>query len=69
MALFETVSALATVGLSTGGTGALDGVGKIIIIVCMFAGRVGPLTLFVLLATNTGKRINHRYPEEQVPIG
>lgn len=69
VALFETVSALATVGLSTGGTGALDGVGKIIIIVCMFAGRVGPLTLFVLLATNTGKRINHRYPEEQVPIG
>lgn len=69
VALFETVSALATVGLSTGGTGALDGVGKIIIILCMFAGRVGPLTMFVLLATSTGKHINHRYPEEQVPIG
>lgn len=69
VAMFESVSALATVGLSTGGTGALDGVGKIIIIVCMFAGRVGPLTLFILLATSTARRTNHRYPEERVPIG
>jgi len=69
VALFEVVSALATVGLSTGGTGALDEVGKVIIIACMFTGRVGPLTLFVFLASNTREHITRRYPEEPVPIG
>ncbi len=69
VALFEVVSALATVGLSTGGTGALDEVGKLIIIACMFAGRVGPLTLFVFLASNTRDHLIRRYPEEPVPIG
>lgn len=70
VALFEVVSALATVGLSTGGTGQLDEVGKVIIMACMFAGRVGPLTLFVFLASNAqDQRTRHRYPEEPVSIG
>jgi len=68
VALFEVVSALATVGLSTGGTAALDEVGKLIIMMCMFAGRVGPLTLFVFLASNTRDDVRG-YPEESVPIG
>ncbi len=42
--IFEAVSALGTVGLSTGVTGGLTSAGKIIIIVLMFLGRVGPLT-------------------------
>lgn len=67
--LFEVVSALATVGLSTGGTGMLDEVGKVIIMICMFAGRVGPLTLFVFLASQAEGRVIYRYPEETVPIG
>ncbi|MGE0792029.1 MAG: TrkH family potassium uptake protein [Sandaracinaceae bacterium] len=50
VAVFEVVSALGTVGLSLGATGQLDEVGKVIIIVCMFAGRVGPLTLFLFLS-------------------
>jgi len=49
VALYETVSALATVGLSIGGTARLDEVGKVLIILAMFAGRVGPLTLLMLL--------------------
>jgi trk system potassium uptake protein TrkH len=69
IAFFEVVSALATVGLSTGGTGALDEVGKVIIIACMFAGRVGPVTLFVFLASNTRAHRAHRYAEEPVAIG
>ncbi|MEZ4240261.1 MAG: potassium transporter TrkG [Myxococcota bacterium] len=48
--LFEVVSALGTVGLSIGGTGALDGVGKVVVMACMFAGRVGPLTVVMVLA-------------------
>lgn len=52
--LFEVVSALATVGLSMGATAQLDAVGKVIIIACMFAGRVGPLTLFMVLVDGRG---------------
>lgn len=48
--IFEVTSALGTVGLSTGATGHLDGIGKIIIIITMFVGRIGPMTLFMLLS-------------------
>ncbi len=44
--IFEATSALGTVGLSTGRTSELDSVGKIIVIVTMFAGRIAPVTLF-----------------------
>ncbi len=50
VAIFEVVSALATVGLSIGGTGELDEVGRVIIMACMFLGRVGALTLFMFIA-------------------
>ncbi len=46
---FEATSALGTVGLSTGATPFLDEIGKIIIIIAMFVGRIGPVTLFMLL--------------------
>lgn len=48
--IFEAASALGTVGLSTGATASLDSIGKIIIIFAMFAGRIGPITLFTLLS-------------------
>lgn len=48
--IFEATSALGTVGLSTGATGLLDEIGKIIIIIAMFCGRIGPVTLFMLLS-------------------
>ncbi len=69
VAVFEVVSALATVGLSIGGSSQLDEVGKIIIMVCMFAGRVGPLTLFVFLSSNQRKNDLKQYPPETIPIG
>lgn len=68
-AAFEVVSALATVGLSQGATAQLDEIGKLIIIICMFAGRVGPLTLFVFLSSNSQKKPNRQLPEEPIPIG
>ena len=53
--LFETASALGTVGLSTGITGDLSTVGKLLIIVLMFIGRVGVLTFgFALLERRRG---------------
>ncbi len=48
--IFEATSALGTVGLSTGATGLLDEIGKIVVIIAMFCGRIGPVTLFMLLS-------------------
>lgn len=48
--LFEVTSALGTVGLSLGATNHLDNIGKIIVMLAMFAGRIGPMTLFMLLS-------------------
>ncbi|HAE38305.1 MAG TPA: potassium transporter TrkH [Candidatus Riflebacteria bacterium] len=48
--IFEAVSALGTVGLSLGATARLDNIGKIIIMLAMFVGRIGPVTLFALLS-------------------
>jgi trk system potassium uptake protein TrkH len=48
--LFEVASALGTVGLSTGITGDLTAIGKVLVIILMFVGRVGVLTFgFALL--------------------
>lgn len=68
VALFEVVSALGTVGLSIGGTGMLDEIGKTIIMVCMFLGRVGPLTVFLILSD---RRMPPAWvlPEEEIEVG
>ena len=66
--LFETVSAFATVGLSTGITGELSEMGRVIIILTMFLGRVGPLTLALVLAQRE-ETAPYRYAEERVKIG
>ena len=50
--MFETSSAIGTVGLSTGATGALDSIGKIIVMIAMFTGRIGPITFFMLLSNS-----------------
>ena len=48
--IFEATSAIATVGLSMGVTARFDEIGKFIVMVAMFIGRIGPLTLFMLLS-------------------
>jgi trk system potassium uptake protein TrkH len=67
-ALFETVSASGTVGLSTGLTPRLTLAGRIVIMVAMFAGRLGPLTVLIALA-GQAKPSQYSYPEEEVGIG
>jgi trk system potassium uptake protein len=66
--LFEVVSAFGTVGLSMSLTPELSVLGKIIIIIIMYIGRLGPLTLVLALAQRNDKR-NYRYPEEKIMIG
>lgn len=64
---FESMSALATVGLSTGVTPTLAPVSKLVLAALMFLGRVGPLTLAAILA---GRRADDwRHPTEAVMIG
>lgn len=66
--LFEAVSAFGTVGLSMGTTDRLDTVGKLLIVLLMFIGRLGPLTLALSIrARETPYRI--QYTEENVMIG
>jgi trk system potassium uptake protein TrkH len=68
--MFETVSAFGTVGLSLGITAQLSTLGKLMISLVMFIGRVGPLTLVLAVGQNaasTGSRI--RYPESKILIG
>jgi len=67
-ALFEVFSAFSTVGLSLGITSKLSGVGKIVIILTMYIGRIGPLTL--LYAFSRQKAFGRfEYVEETVMIG
>jgi len=66
--LFETVSALGVVGLSLGLTTKLSAIGQIVIIVIMFLGRVGPLTVALAFAQKVHKE-RLKYPEEDILIG
>ena len=66
--LFEVFSAFGTVGLSRGITTELGTVSKLVLIITMLGGRVGPLTLMVALARKKQKDILH-YPEEHLLIG
>jgi trk system potassium uptake protein TrkH len=62
--LFEATSAFGTVGLSTGITPLIKDPGRIILILLMYIGRVGPLTLAIELA-GAAKKQAFRYPEEE----
>lgn len=64
--IFEAISALSTVGLSTGLTSELSNLGKIIVILLMFVGRVGPLSFgAALFATeDEGESESEKQPEE-----
>jgi len=66
--VFEVVSAICTVGLSTGVTPALTDAGKLIIIAVMLIGRLGPLTLLAALTFNL-RPARYDYPQEVVAVG
>ena len=66
--LYETVSALATVGASKGITADLSDVGKILITFCMYLGRLGPMTMAFAFGMKDKKSLI-RYPESFISIG
>ncbi len=67
--LFEATSAFGTVGLSTGITTSLPFIGKLMIIITMFFGRVGPLAIALTLTQNKGSKQLYTYPEGKISVG
>ncbi len=66
--LFEVCSAFGTTGLSMGITPELSNIGKIIIILLMFIGRIGILS-FIFIISKRGTEANYHYPKERINIG
>ncbi len=74
--LFETTSAFGTVGLSMGQTGSplslaafFSPVGKLLVMLMMFVGRLGPLTLAIAVARRSAARAKLRYPDGKILVG
>lgn len=69
-ALYEVVSAVGTVGLTTGLTPELCPVSKFVLILLMYMGRLGPTTLALVFAGKVGKKRNKiKLPEERIMVG
>lgn len=66
--LFETVSALGTVGTTMGITDKLTSISKVIIAFCMYLGRIGPMTMALSFGLKSDDRLI-RYPEAFISIG
>lgn len=68
--IFEETSALATVGLSSADTMTLSDRSQLWLILLMYFGRIGPLTMMLSLSRrNAAKSAGKRYPEEQIIVG
>ena len=71
--VFETISAFATVGTTLGITSKLSLIGKLIIIVVMFIGRLGPITIAMALTLRQNDKEKNKasieYPEEKIMVG
>ena len=65
--IYEVVSAFSTTGLSLGITAELGIISKLLIIITMFIGRLGPMT--VALAFTNNKKSLIKYPKEDILIG
>ena len=67
--VFEAISAVTTTGLSVGSTTAsLSGAGRVVVIVAMFIGRLGALTVVMMIGDKETKR-HIRYPTEEIVVG
>lgn len=67
--LFEVVSAFGTVGLSTGITPYLSPIGRIVLIITMYIGRIGTLTAGMVIFSSRSKKSQIEYPLEEVSVG
>lgn len=68
-ATFEVASAIATVGLSRGITSSLNLIGRILIIVAMYLGRIGPISMFVAFSSRYSIKNSMHYAEADIIVG
>lgn len=66
---FEVASAIATVGLTRGITPDLNTVGKLIIILCMYLGRIGPISMFIAFSKKYTIKNSLHYAEADIIVG
>ena len=67
--VFEVTSAIATVGLSRDVTPGLNVIGKVIIILCMYLGRVGPITMFMFFGQRATNHNSVKYADAEIIVG
>lgn len=68
--VFETISAISTVGLSLGITANLSIISKLILVLLMFVGRVGAITLTVAMGSKIGSsKQDIQYPDAKIMVG
>lgn len=67
--LYETVSAIGTVGLSRSFTASLDIAGRLIITCCMYLGRIGPISMMIAFSFRKGRNTMAVLPEEEITVG
>lgn len=67
--IVEVTSAFGTTGLSTGITSSLSIIGKMVIIILMFVGRVGMLYMLIFFVSKKERDEKYRFPSEQIIIG
>lgn len=68
--VFEVASAMGTVGLTRGLTPLLNGAGKLILMVIMYCGRIGPVTLAMAITVRSSREKKQiQFPEEKIMIG
>ena len=68
-AAYEVVSALATVGLSRGVTGTLSSLGRVKIIICMYLGRIGPISMAIFFTRRRAEANSIAYSEGHFFVG
>ena len=69
ISLFESVSALSTVGMSLGATSQVGTAGQCFLMLAMVVGRIGPLTLAIGLMAGRESSATVRYPREELIVG
>ncbi len=67
--MYETISAIGTVGLTRNYTGSLNEIGRYIIIILMYLGRIGPISLAIAFSYKKGQGNLVSYPKEEVTVG
>ncbi len=67
--MFETFSAIATAGLTRDYTSTMNTVGKVIVIICMYLGRIGPISMAIIFGFKKNKFGLAEYPSEDITVG